>query len=540
MDSQEPCLSLNQAKDQNQELHLQDKSEHLSIKVDYLETRVTHLSTTNTDLSNRLVHSEEEKLKISKELVEEKLHFNEMRGKFEDEMFELRNKLLNQKDEITELVTERDNLLGELQIAETNFKSQQEEYASLKKDYLALAEAHHKELAQSKELSAELLASAQAQDTLRCKLAKKHQKAQESSTDLHGELNRVRALIGRLLQNRVKLLGNQEEMKNMLEDLKRCYEEEQRKLKEKIGEMRKEQRIPSGQQKPSELSMVRLKCQGHSEAIISKLNFFSFLKILHKGVVFGFPCWCCQTHLKEAKEENSRLQLQVKELHQQYRAKLLCYLKDITNYIDDVAGGKMLAQRNKLRGFVDNVLGDVRASYRAREEQLATAAQEYKKKLQKTTKTHHALICTYRAQREQILAKPDMGFDPGPPDSHFNLLNTSKEELSELQQLGQKVEGQQKVGLNQVAFVKTSTHSTNQEMPQPEQIFQESWAVIKKQLKEITDSTLEGYEKERTLLITRATVAEEQVSHLQNFIDKHLHRLEDLMVIFLSLQFYRF
>nr|XP_061807688.1 coiled-coil domain-containing protein 78-like [Nerophis lumbriciformis] len=491
MDSQEPCLSLNQAKDQNQELHLQDKSEHLSIKVDYLETRVTHLSTTNTDLSNRLVHSEEEKLKISKELVEEKLHFNEMRGKFEDEMFELRNKLLNQKDEITELVTERDNLLGELQIAETNFKSQQEEYASLKKDYLALAEAHHKELAQSKELSAELLASAQAQDTLRCKLAKKHQKAQESSTDLHGELNRVRALIGRLLQNRVKLLGNQEEMKNMLEDLKRCYEEEQRKLKEKIGEMRKEQRIPSGQQKPSELSM---------------------------------PCWCCQTHLKEAKEENSRLQLQVKELHQQYRAKLLCYLKDITNYIDDVAGGKMLAQRNKLRGFVDNVLGDVRASYRAREEQLATAAQEYKKKLQKTTKTHHALICTYRAQREQILAKPDMGFDPGPPDSHFNLLNTSKEELSELQQLGQKVEGQQKVGLNQVAFVKTSTHSTNQEMPQPEQIFQESWAVIKKQLKEITDSTLEGYEKERTLLITRATVAEEQVSHLQNFIDKHLHR----------------
>ncbi|XP_077482194.1 coiled-coil domain-containing protein 78 isoform X2 [Stigmatopora argus] len=501
MHSQESCLTLNEAKDQDPGEPHQNRSEHLSIKVDYLENKVSHLSTTNTDLSNRLVRSEEEKLKISKELVEEKLQINELKNKFEEEMFELKNKLLNQKDEITELVTVRDKLVSELQSVETHLKSEQEEHASLKRNYLTLAEAHYKELAQSKELSAELLASAQAQDTLRGQLAKKDEKAQESSTDLQGELNRVRALIGRLLQNRVKkqdfavlsqehkeiektLLGNQEEMKHMLEELKSSYEQEQKNLKEKIGEMGKEQQIPNRLQKPSELSM---------------------------------QCWCCQSQLKEAKEESSRLQLQVKELHQQYRANLLCYLKDIT-YVDSVGGGKALVQRSKLTSFVDNLLGDVRASYKAREEQLGNAARVYKKKVQKTTKIHHALICTYRSQREQILAKPDIGIEPGPPDYHFNLFDTSREELGEIQQLGPKV------AQEMVAGAKTSIHSINQEISQPEQIFQESWSVIRKQLKEIMDSTLEVYEKERTLGMTRARVAEAQVSKLQDYIDKHLHR----------------
>lgn len=82
-----------------------------------------------------------------------------------------------------------------------------------------------------------------------------------------------------------------------------------------------------------------------------------------------------------------------------------------------------------------------------------------------------------------------------------------------------------------------------------EQIREESWSDIQKQLKEMTDSTLVnktlshpfftvfcdegedlpfftqvGFEKERALLITRATVAEAQVSELQDYIDNHLVR----------------
>ncbi|XP_077359080.1 coiled-coil domain-containing protein 78 isoform X2 [Festucalex cinctus] len=502
-----PCSCSNQSKDQIQQENPIEKNEQLSIKVDYLEKRVAHLSTSNTDLSSRLVHSEEEKLKISKELVEEKLQINKMRAQFEEEMFELKNEILNQKDAITELQTERDNLLGKLQSVETHLQTGEKsdrELASLKSNYLALAEAHHKELAQSKELSAELLALAQAQDVLRSQLAEQHQRARDTSQDLHGELDRVRALVGRLLQSRIKpedlatlnkgqksmektLLGNQEEMKDMLEKLKRSYEEEQRKLEEKIGVMGREQQIQNSQQNVTEKSMA---------------------------------CSCCLSQLKEAKEEISKLQLQVKELHELYRARLVCYLRDITEFVDGVGGGKMASEGNKLRAFVDDMLRDVRASYRAREEQLATATRAYKKSLQRTTKTHHALICAYRGQRQQILAKPDERLEPGPPETHFTLEATDPREESK-KHSHQIEHNKEQVVRDQVSVSKMPT---NQEMPNPEQIFQESWSVIRKQLKEITDSTLGMYAKEHKLLSTRATFAEAQASQLQDYIDKHLDR----------------
>uniref|UniRef100_A0A8C5EX65 Uncharacterized protein n=1 Tax=Gouania willdenowi TaxID=441366 RepID=A0A8C5EX65_GOUWI len=67
------------------------------------------------------------------------------------------------------------------------------------------------------------------------------------------------------------------------------------------------------------------------------------------------------------------------------------------------------------------MLQDVRSSYRVREEQLSSAARFYKKRLQKVVTAHHALLVTYRAQREQILAKPGCDLDPGPPEADFIL-----------------------------------------------------------------------------------------------------------------------
>lgn len=107
---------------------------------------------------------------------------------------------------------ERDNLLRELQSAEARLKVGEksgqglsEEYATLKKNYQTLAEAHDNELAQSEELSAELLALAQAQDTLRRQLQEQQQSVKTTTQGLHGELDRVRALISSMSHNRVKV-----------------------------------------------------------------------------------------------------------------------------------------------------------------------------------------------------------------------------------------------------------------------------------------------------------------------------------------------
>ncbi|XP_041670777.1 coiled-coil domain-containing protein 78 isoform X2 [Cheilinus undulatus] len=523
----EPKERLQVLTDEN--MQLRDKIERLSTKVGHLESRLGYLANSNTDLSSRLVQSEEDKLKISKELVEEKLQINNIREKFEEEIFDLKNKILNQAGVITELEMERDKLLIELQCAEARLKAGEEsgrdlteEYVTLKNNYLALSEAHNKELAQSEELSAELLALARAQDALRRQLEEQQQSVETTTQGLHGELDRVRALISRMSHTRVKLedlaaldkeqktmektlLGNQYELKNMLEKMKSSYEEQQRKLEEKVVAMVKEQQenkraIRNSQQKLSEQNAELM---------------------------------CSHSQVKEVEEENSKLQLQVKELNEEYCARLVCYLQDLAEYIDDLGEGKKPAEVTKMRMFVDSMLQDVRSSHRVREEQLASAARSYKKRLQKMTKIHHALIVSYRVQREQILLKPECGLDPGPPEAHFSLeaaalRDETEKELQQLRQDKARLEAQLQVVPEQMPVLQPPVQIESCQKPAKlQQICEESWSDVRKQLKQVTDSTLVSLEKERALLITRVNAAEAQVSELQDYIDKHLRRYEE-------------
>uniref|UniRef100_A0A3Q1BDT0 DUF4472 domain-containing protein n=1 Tax=Amphiprion ocellaris TaxID=80972 RepID=A0A3Q1BDT0_AMPOC len=510
MDVQHQQPTLNQLQERVQaltqeNLHLRDNNERLFTKVGYLESRLAHLASSNTDLSCRLVQSEEERLKISKELVEEKIQTNKMREQYEEETFELKNKILNQDGVITELQMQRDKLLQELQSTEARLKVKEknnqdltEEYATLKKSYLVLNEAHDKELAQSEELSTELLALARDQDALRRQLEEQQQSVKTTTQDLHGELDRPEDLAALDKEQKTMekaLLGNQDEIKEMLEKMKNSYEEQQKKLEEKVVAMSEEQ-----QQNNRAMHVSQQKLSEQSAALV-----------------------CSQSQMKEVEEENSKLQLQVKELHEEYRARLVCYLQDLADYTDGLKDSKSPSEQSKTRTFVDSMLQDVRSSYRAREEQLASAARSYKKRLQKITKTHHALLIAYRVQRDQILTNSENSLDPGPPEANFSLEPTelrdeTEKELQKLRQDKARLEGQLQMAVSKMPVQNLSRPE------QPGQICEESWLDMKKQLREITDSTLVDFEKERALLVTRATVAEAQVMELQDYVDNHLSR----------------
>lgn len=92
-----------------------------------------------------------------------------------------------------------------LKVGEERGQGLTEENAALRKNYQTLAQAHDKELAQSEQLSAELLALARAQDDLRRQVEEQQQSVTTTTQGLHCELDRVRALISRMSQNRVKV-----------------------------------------------------------------------------------------------------------------------------------------------------------------------------------------------------------------------------------------------------------------------------------------------------------------------------------------------
>ncbi|NXF69697.1 CCD78 protein, partial [Ciccaba nigrolineata] len=306
-----------------------------------------------------------------------------------------------------------------------------------------------------------------------------------------------------------QLLGNQDHIKVELENLKKIYDSQQQKLEERVIAMGKELQEAKGaigdtQHKLAEQSAVLL---------------------------------TSQSQLQEVEAENSQLQLRLKELNEEYRSRLVQYIKDVADYMDskssNVTGpSKAPADHASMKHFVDSMLKDIRASYKSREEQLARAARDYKKRLKNLVKKHENLLIAYGLQREQIRSLGSSAMDCGPAELHFSitdpeLLTNTTRELNRLREDKAKLEMQlhelQKLCDLRMGWIQTSGHDQNL-LFSPRQLDEEAWAEVRKQLREFAHTTQEDLEQERSQLLTRAIMAEEQVLELQEYIDKHLAR----------------
>ncbi|KAK2543815.1 Ccdc78 [Columba livia] len=491
---------------EKENVQLQDGNERLYGLGD-LQERMGKPAGSKTDLSAGMVFSEKEKLKISKDLVDLQIETNKMKEQYQTENFKLKNMILTLENRVLELelcsekVTgERDALQERLHTLESSWKELSDEYIILKSNYLALGKELEQEVMKKEELSLELLNLANARSTLPCTESNQHHSptaADESSA----ELERLRGMVRRLSAQKVKLLGNQDHIKVELEKLKETYDLQQRKLEERVITMGKELQEAKGaigdtQQKLAEQSAVLL---------------------------------TSQSQLQEVEAENSQLQLRLKELNEEYRSRLTQYLKDVADYVDskssNVTGpSKAPGDHVHMKRFVDNMLKDIRASYKSREEQLAGAARGYKKRMKNLVKKHENLLIAYRLQREQIRSLGSSAMDCGPAELHFTitdpeLLTNTTQELNRLREDKAKLEMQlhelQKKRLKETPGFPLSPE---------QQLDEEGWAEVRKQLREFAHTTQEDLERERSQLLTRAVVAEEQVSELQEYIDKHLAR----------------
>ncbi|KFQ49633.1 Coiled-coil domain-containing protein 78, partial [Nestor notabilis] len=292
-----------------------------------------------------------------------------------------------------------------------------------------------------------------------------------------------------------QLLGNQDHIKVELEKLKKTYDLQQQKLEERVMAMGKELQEAKGTTRDTQCKLAE-----QSAVLLSS-----------------------QSQLQEVEAENSQLQLRLKELNEEYRSRLAQYIKDMADFMDskssNVTGpSKAPAAHAPMRRFVDSMLKDIRASYRTREEQLARAARGYKKRMKDLVKKHENLLIAYGHQREQIRSLGSTAADCGPAELHFSitdpeLLTNTTRELNRLREDKAKLEMQ----LHELQKVLVLVFP-------PRPLDEKGWAEVRKQLWEFTHTTQEDLEQERSQLLTRAIVAEEQVSELQEYIDKHLAR----------------
>ncbi|POI29502.1 hypothetical protein CIB84_006748, partial [Bambusicola thoracicus] len=452
----------------NKNVQLQDRNERLYAGFEDVQERMGRLAGSKPDLSPRMIFSEEEKLKISKELVDLQIETNKMKEQYETEKFELKNMILALENRVLELELrsekvsrERDALRDQLHALETSRKELADEYIILKSNYLALGKELDQEVLKNEELGLKLLSLTNARST-----ESNHHHSCASATEPAAEPGRVRVTVHHPPAQKVKLLGNQDHIKEEIEKLKQTYDSQQQKLEEKVIAMGKElqeakKAVRDPQQKLAEQSAVLL---------------------------------ASQSQLQEVDAENSRLQLRLKELSEEYRCRLTQYIRDVAEYMDSKPStqsrpGKAPAEHADMKRFVDNMLKDIRASYRAREEQLAGAARSYKKRMKNLAKKHENLLIAYSVQREKIRSLGSSEMDSGPAELYFaitdpELLTNTTQELNRLRENKAKLEMQlhelQKKRLKETSGFQLSPDQKREE---------EGWAEVKKQLQEFTHTT---------------------------------------------------
>ncbi|XP_063473046.1 coiled-coil domain-containing protein 78 isoform X9 [Symphalangus syndactylus] len=217
----------------------------------------------------------------------------------------------------------------------------------------------------------------------------------------------------------------------------------------------------------------------------------------------------CRGQLRQAEAENARLQLQLKKLKDEYVLRLQHCAREAVEHAD---GAGQAPATTALRTFLEATLEDIRAAHRSREQQLARAARTYHKRLVDLSRRHEELLVAYRS--------------PGNPQAIFDTASLDLEPLPVplVTDFSHREDQHGGPGAPLSSPKKGPGGASQGGTSEPQGLDAASWAQIHQKLRDFSRSTQAELERERAQLLVRATMAEEQLSELQEYVDKHLGR----------------
>uniref|UniRef100_A0A0B6ZHZ4 DUF4472 domain-containing protein n=2 Tax=Arion vulgaris TaxID=1028688 RepID=A0A0B6ZHZ4_9EUPU len=509
---------------QTENLVLKDQNERLQLRLDQLSNKFGHVAHTKTDLSQQLLLSEEEKLKVSQTLVEMQIENNKIKEDAEATNFELTNKIIVLENQVIEAQNERDRHIRQAKTTkerltemEADRKDLADEYVVLKTNYLALTNEHKKECSRNENLAIELLNLVNNKAALMRQVLILTNGDPSTMDDPNAEIARIRAIVNQNTSGKIKsdqILGSQKDREQVEERLfasQKKFDSEINRLKHEYGDDNKkyEGRMNNLMKELTDVRTLARERQQKISEINAKL-------ITIRGD-------------KEALEiQVNRLQHKIKDLGEDFRARLVKYVEDIAEYVDKGSGMPGQQQDKKFRDYCDGMLKDIRKSHREREDQLSQAAQTYKKRLQNTIHSYEQVLVAYRNLRQTCEARGFDRADLGPDEnemklgeteiqsSHLKELDKTKSDLakakSELDtmKLRYGLFGDDK----KENFGDLNTISARSDL----------WSALRKQLREFTLNTQQQLEQERARLLSENQVLQQQLRECQEYIDSHLIR----------------
>uniref|UniRef100_W5M5T3 Coiled-coil domain containing 78 n=1 Tax=Lepisosteus oculatus TaxID=7918 RepID=W5M5T3_LEPOC len=470
----------------NENIQLRDKNERLFSKLGDLQDKLGQLAGSKTDLSSKLVFSEEEKLKVQKAASSVLL----LSGGVSQPAFQYS--------------TFQAKVSAQSVLATCNLSDLIKE--KLDKELLVWHEAATigvhlhilvcgwccLQVSRNEELSAELLGLARAQDDLL-----KQQESQARTRALYGEaaqeLERVRAVVSRLSQRRVR-----PEHLASLEQERRTLEKSELLIKlHRIGDGKKSVTIVIADEYTRVILVLfpvcvhvqdhshsspfqQPNCAYHSPSLIILLSFqllVSFRRVFLRST------------------------LRVSPSRSEYSSCFFVYIKK---------GVDLILHNNK--GFqMACFFVNLSHLHRGRDPPGQIAV------FRVTVWSFHTIWSNSQESNPccHLKSRDCWKMNHFIKLQYIELLNYQKvkQDLVLFYEVDLTQQNIHSTGTKQGHYIRTGGKAS-----------EEAWADIRKQLREFTHSTQEEQERERAQLITRATVAEEQVSELQEYVDKHLAR----------------
>ncbi|XP_033125545.1 coiled-coil domain-containing protein 78-like [Anneissia japonica] len=544
-------------------LDLKAENERLKVKLKQIEGRLHDLASAKADLTSKLITSDEDRLKASKMLIEYRVENSKMKERIEQDKYELTNKVLALEHELGTMKWQLEKSRKEHHYYSSKFneieiqrKELADRYVTLKADHVTLAKEHDKEVARNEELGLELLNLVNARSMLlkqtdnlvkadsldgnrgpdlerirgivtglksnkqrvarneelglellnlvnaRSMLLKQTDnlvKADSLDGNRGPDLERIRGIVTGLKSNKQRttqllasqkeriemernLFGNHKQFRHEIEKLRNEYDNQQDQLENKMMTLAKE--IQTSRKRSRELQ--RKLSEKTTELLVST------------------------NKCKELELDNSKLQLQVRELNGEYRSRLLKYVEDIADFVDNSTNS---AERN-LQKYIHTMAKELKETFKKREEQLSNAARTYRNQLLRIAKKHEEVLVAYRWLKEQIdgLEMPeDHQIDPGPDELDLSLSekdveSANRQELTRLQ----KLLTEQTIKLD-ILEKRSTTEGISDEKP--------SWDDLRKQLREFTLNTQQELELERATLLSQNAMLEEQLAECQEYIN---------------------
>lgn len=407
------------------------EKDQLYEKVVAFREKYNKLVESKAELQQKLINSEEERLRVSKALIDLEIEKNRAQESFESKNYEVMNRALNAENEMMQFQMrdeENTKTLANLNVENENLREEHKQLAlelvALKENYLEEKNNSKAKAKEKDDISLEMVNLINAKK----RLTENETVMQKDIDEKAAVIKELREDIGTLQEERVMKDGEINMLKHTLEDLKQDVHRTQFELDNKTIQFEAEKvdveknYIAHTRDKDAEIFILKEKFDAERKKMEeSRVELDEKLIELdrelrneqQRRMMAEDECQEKSETERSLKQELDDLTRQKMELGDEYRAQIRQNMEKVADLAKAFEGqGATAGKQGQLRAEIDRMVQMLIQSYTSKEDELREDKDRFKSKVEDLVARNTRLHSAHRRCREQLLALAPRGSTP--------------------------------------------------------------------------------------------------------------------------------